>query len=149
MADENIIVFPTDFSTTSLAAVPWGKRMASVMGARLHAIYVLEEPQIYGTLEMGPLPIPTSEELIGGAEARMKKFVDTNLSGLDQPAEGKVLIGRPAEEIVQYAADVSAGMIVMALHGYSGMKHLILGSTTEAVLRHSRCPVFAVPNDQA
>jgi len=149
MSDKNIIIFPTDFSTISLAAVPWGKRMASVMGAQLHVIYVLEEPHIYGTLEMGPLPIPTSEELAGSAEVRLAKFVDKNLSGLNQPAVAKVLIGRPAQEIVEYASDVGASMIVMALHGYSGVKHLILGSTTEAVLRHSQCPVFAVPDRQA
>ena len=144
MADQGIIILPTDFSTVSLAGVEWGLRMTSVLNARLHAVYVLEEPHIYGTLEMGPLPIPTSEELMGSAEARLGKFIDKNLSELEQPAIGKVLIGRPAEEIVQYANDVGASMIVMALHGYTGVRHFVLGSTTESVLRHSQCPVMSI-----
>jgi universal stress protein A len=144
MADQNIIVLPTDFSAVSLAAVKWGLRMSSVMDAQLHALYVLEEPHIYGTLEMGPLPVPTAEELRGSAEARMQKFVDKNLGSQDPPAVGKVLIGRPAEGIVQYASDAGASMIVMALHGYTGVRHLMLGSTTESVLRHAQCPVLSI-----
>jgi universal stress protein A len=147
MADQSIIVIPTDFSTVSLAAVHWGMRMSSVLNAELHAVYVLEEPHIYGTLEMGPLPVPTGEELRQSAESRMEKFIDKHLAGPATPAIGKVLIGRPSEEIVQYAEDVGAEMIVMALHGYTGVRHLIMGSTTEAVLRHAKCPVLSVRSD--
>jgi nucleotide-binding universal stress UspA family protein len=147
MADQDIIILPTDFSTVSVAAVEWGRRMAAILNAQLHALYVLEEPQIYGTLEMGPLPIPTGEELASSAEARMQKFIEKHLSGLDKPAVSKVLIGRPAEEIVRYADDVGASMIVMALHGYAGVRHLVLGSTTESVLRHAKCPVFSIRSD--
>jgi nucleotide-binding universal stress UspA family protein len=55
-----------------------------------------------------------------------------------------VLVGRPAEEIVAYATDNKAALIVMATHGYSGVKHLLLGSTTEGVLRHAACPVLSI-----
>lgn len=148
MAGQGIIILPTDFSTVSVAAVEWGRRMTAVLNARLHAVYVLEEPHIYGTLEMGPLPIPTGEELTSSAEARMGKFVEKHLSDLDEPAVGKVLMGRPAEEIVQYADDVGASMIIMALHGYSGVRHLVLGSTTESVLRDAKCPVLSIRSEQ-
>ena len=144
MADRDVIVLPTDFSTVSLASMKWGHRMSSVLNADLHAIFVLEEPQIYGTLEMGPLPVPTSDELKGSAETRLAKFVDKYLSDLDSPAIGKVLVGQPADEIVQYAADVKASMIVMSLHGYTGVRHLVMGSTTESVLRHAACPVLSI-----
>jgi nucleotide-binding universal stress UspA family protein len=144
MASRDIIILPTDFSAVSLAAVKWGHRMSSVLNAELHAVFVLEEPHIYGTLEMGPLPVPTGEELKGSAETRLAKFVDKHLSDLDGPVVGKVLLGQPADEIVQYAADVDASMIVMSLHGYTGVRHLVLGSTTESVLRRAACPVLSV-----
>jgi universal stress protein A len=144
MADRDVIILPTDFSTVSLAAVKWGQRMSSVLNAELHAIYVLQEPHIYGTLEMGPLPVPTSEELRGSAEARLTKFVDKHLADLDAPVVSKVLVGQPADEIVQYSSDIGASMIVMSLHGYTGVRHLVMGSTTESVLRHSACPVLSV-----
>ena len=144
MGDKSIIVFPTDFSELSLSALPWAKRMASVLAAELHCVYAVEEPHIYATLDMGPVPIPTAEELSGSAETRLSSFVSEHLAGLDHGAVAKVLVGRPAEEIVQYATDVGAEMIVMTTHGYAGVKHVILGSTTEAVLRHAECPVLSV-----
>ena len=144
MADKKAIVFPTDFSEISLAALPLAKRMASVMDAQLHCVYTVEEPHIYATLDMGPVPIPTADELAGSAQTRLTKFAADHLSGLGAPAVTKVLIGRPSEEIVRYASDVGAEMIVMTTHGYSGVKHVVLGSTTEAVLRHASCPVLSV-----
>ena len=59
----NVIVFPTDFSALSLKALPIAQRMASVMDAELHCVYAVEEPHIYATLDMGPVAIPTAEEL--------------------------------------------------------------------------------------
>lgn len=144
MADRDVIILPTDFSAVSLAAVKWGHRMSSVLDAELHAVFVLEEPHIYGTLEMGPLPVPTSEELQGSAETRLAKFVDKHLGDLERPVVQKVLVGQPADEIVQYASDVEASMIVMSLHGYTGVRHLVLGSTTESVLRRAACPVLSI-----
>jgi universal stress protein A len=145
MAEQKIIVLPTDFSIVSLAALEWGVRMSAVLGAQLHAIFVLEEPHIYGTLEMGPLPVPSGEELQQSAEARMAKFVEHQLAG--GSAVGKVVVGRPSEEIVRYAEDFGAELIVMALHGYTGVRHMIMGSTTEAVLRHAKCPVLSVRSE--
>jgi nucleotide-binding universal stress UspA family protein len=144
MADRDLIILPTDFSTVSLAAVKWAHRMASVLDAELHAVFVLEEPHIYGTLEMGPLPVPTSDELKGSAQTRLEKFVGKHLGDLEGPVVRKVLVGQPADEIVQYASDVGASMIVMSLHGYTGVRHLVLGSTTESVLRRAACPVLSI-----
>lgn len=144
MAGNTVIVFPTDFSDSSLQALPLAKRMAAVMDAEVHCVYTVEEPHIYATLDMGPVPIPTAQELADTAKTRLDSFVSENLGGLDKPPAAKVLIGRPAEEIVAYAKQVNAEMIVMSTHGYSGVKHVILGSTTEAVLRQAECPVLSV-----
>ena len=147
MADEATVVFPTDFSEASLAALPWARRMAAVLDGRLHVVYAVEEPHIYATLDMGPVPIPTAAQLAETAETRLAEYAQENLGGLERPPVTKVLTGPPAEEIVQYAEGVGADMIVMTTHGYSGVKHVILGSTTEAVLRHAGCPVLSVRAD--
>jgi nucleotide-binding universal stress UspA family protein len=147
MADNKAIVFPTDFSEVSLSALPLAQRMAAVMDAQLHCIYTVEEPHIYATLDMGPVPIPTAEELSSSAATRLNQFAADHLHGMSKTAVTKVLTGRPAEEIVRYASDVDAEMIVMTTHGYSGVKHVVLGSTTEAVLRHASCPVLSVRAD--
>jgi universal stress protein A len=146
MPDQKVIVFPTDFSEMSLAALPWAKRMASLENAAIHCVYVVEEPQIYATLDMGPVPIPSAEELSTTARTRLEAFVKANLSDLGHPVTAEVLVGRPADEIVGYAKAKGACLIIMTTHGYSGVKHMLLGSTTEGVLRHATCPVLSIRN---
>lgn len=147
MADKSIIVFPTDFSEFSAAALPWVREMAEALGAGVHCVYAVEEPQIFATLDMGAVPIPSVSDLRESGEKRLADFVDEHLDELPSAPVTAVLLGRPAEQIVAYASDVGARMIVMATHGYSGVRHVLLGSTTEAVLRHADCPVLSVRID--
>ena len=134
------IVFPTDFSDVSVAALPWVTDLAEKYGADIHCVYVVEEPQIYSSLELGSVAIPTSGELLESAKARMDKFTSEHLGG----GTGKCVVGHAATEIVNYANEVNAGLIVMSTHGYSGVKHVMLGSTTEDVVSKAACPVLSV-----
>lgn len=143
MAGRNVIVVPTDFSELSKAALPWAQRMAAQLQAEIHCVYVVEEPHIYATLDMGPVPIPSADELTRSAEKRMAAFAQSTLVGLGD-VKTVVLMGRPSEDVVRYARDRDAKLIIMTTHGYSGVKHMLLGSTTEAVLRHASCPVLSI-----
>jgi nucleotide-binding universal stress UspA family protein len=149
MKGQGPIIFPTDFSTASLTGLSWAKRMARVMESKLHVIYAVEEPQIFRVLEIevGPAALPNVDELITGAETRLQAFVTAHLDGQELPVVTRVLVGNPADEIVRYANEVSAAMIVIGAHGYSGVRHLILGSTTESTLRHAQCPVLCVKGE--
>lgn len=144
MAAKNSIVFPTDFSELSSAALPWALDMARTLNADIHCLYVVEEPQIYASLDMGPMPVPSTEELTATAKTRLDQFVASHFGSGKATAVPKVRVGRPADEIVAYAKESGARLIVMPTHGYSGVKHVLLGSTTESVLRHASCPVLSV-----
>ncbi len=146
MADKGVVVFPTDFSELSLASLPWARRMADVLQARVHCLYVVEEPQIYATLDIGTVPVPTTAELVAGARTRLERLFATNRATLPADALAEVLVGRPSEAIVDYAREKGAAMIIMTTHGYSGVRKVLLGSTTEAVLRHAPCPVLSIRN---
>ena len=139
-----VIVFPTDFSDVSLNALPWAMKLANSSGAKLHCVYVVEEPQVYTTLDMGAVAIPTTGELMESAEKRMQAFANQHLRKAPHGHISKVLVGHASSEIVNYASDVHAEMIVMTTHGYRGVKHVLLGSTTEDVLRRATCPVLSV-----
>ncbi len=52
--------------------------------------------------------------------------------------------GAPAEEIVRFADENSADLIVMGTHGWTGLRHLVMGSTAENVVRTANCPVLTV-----
>ncbi len=149
MTGQGPIVFPTDFSTASMAGLSWAKRMAQVLQTPIHVIYAVEVPQIFSVveIEVAQASLPDVEELTAGAEARLHTFVSAHLDGQDLRVVTQVLVGSPAEEIVSYANDVNAAMIVVGAHGYSGVRHLILGSTTESTLRHAQCPVLCVKTE--
>ncbi len=142
--DINTVLVPTDFSDMSVAALPLAMDLAEKYGAELHCLYVVEEPQIYSSLEMGSVAIPTSGELMESAKTRMQRFGEEYLANAPHGFKTKVVVGHAASEVINYANEIGAGLIVMATRGYSGVKHLMLGSTTEDVLRHSTCPVLSV-----
>ena len=56
--------------------------------------------------------------------------------------------GLAAHEIVETARDLDSDLIVIATHGYTGWKHLCIGSTAERVVRTAPCPVFVVREKQ-
>jgi universal stress protein A len=147
MANQKSIIVPIDFSELSEAALPWARRMAAVLDAEIRCVFVVEHPHFYGSLDMTtPIAIPTAEEIAESVKGQLSSFVDEHFDGLQPAAKGQVLIGRPADKIVDYARDCNAAMIIMTTHGYGGVKHVLLGSTTESVLRHAECPVLSIRN---
>jgi len=143
MSDNYAIVLPIDFSELSMAAVPWAKRMSKVTNGTVHCVYTVEPPQVYSALDMAPaIPLPTTDELTDSAREQLTAFATEQLAGIE--TETAVLIGKPSQQILEYAKKVDAALIVMTTHGYSGLEHVVLGSTTEAVLRKATCPVLSI-----
>ena len=142
MADTPLIVFPTDFSKASEAGLDWVKRVAETIGATVHCVTCVQNPLIFQPSE--GLVYPSMEDMRRDADKRLNTFVADHLSSLKQPVVTAVLSGRASDQIVTYADDIKAEMIVMATHGHSGLTHIVLGSTTENVLRHAKCPVLSI-----
>ena len=55
-----------------------------------------------------------------------------------------VRYGKPFAEIARGAKTLDASLIVIATHGYTGLKHIYLGSVAERVVRHAHCSVLVV-----
>ena len=55
-----------------------------------------------------------------------------------------VRVGKPYHEITSAARELNIDLIVISTHGYTGLKHVVLGSTAERVIRHAPCPVLTV-----
>ena len=59
-------------------------------------------------------------------------------------AEALVRAGQPYYEITTAAKELDVDLIVITTHGRTGLKHALLGSTAERVVRHAPCPVLTV-----
>lgn len=137
------IVFPTDFSTSSDAALEHAAGLARDMGAQLLIVHVEEPPLAYGGGEMY-YGVPEPDH---SAVEKMLSKVKPRTA--DVKFEHHLLIGSPADEIVRFAEHENADLIVMGTHGRSGLWRMLMGSVAEAVVRRASCPVFTFKQPQA
>jgi nucleotide-binding universal stress UspA family protein len=82
-------------------------------------------------------------EYVEKAEAALNDLARSQLAA-PVPAKARVAVGKPAEEILQMAGDEGVDLIVMGTHGRTGLRHILLGSVAETVVRTAPCPVFTV-----
>ena len=145
------ILFPTDFSDIARGALGHARELATAFNAQLHCLHIVDEAYQYWSA-MGPESIPVGpppEDMIELARNRMEKFRSEHLTDLNRPPITEVTMGRPFAEIIGYARRNNIGLIVMATHGRGAFAHLLLGSTTEKVVRKAKCAVLTVrPDDQ-
>jgi nucleotide-binding universal stress UspA family protein len=140
------IVVPTDFSDASLAVMDWVKKLTIDNKAEIHCVTAVYQPMVYMPMISGAAvaPMPTTDQLSKLSQESLNIFIEKNMSDLGTTPIAKVLVGRPANEIVDYAAEIDADIIVIATHGHSRLAHALLGSTTEGVVRGASCPVLTV-----
>jgi nucleotide-binding universal stress UspA family protein len=136
------ILVPIDFSRPSLKAIPYALAIARQFGSDVRLLHVVDSSQY-------PPPTLMTLPLVPQAEwnTRLKKRLEAvalkyRLNGHVSALEPRS--GTAYEEICAIAKELKADLIVVATHGYTGYKHIFLGSTAERVVQHSRCPVLVV-----
>jgi nucleotide-binding universal stress UspA family protein len=133
---QKTIIFPTDFSTASDAALVHAEALAKQMNARLLIVHVEEPPLAYGGGELYyGLPEPNSERIL-------KMLEDVRPSDPSVPYTHRLTMGDPAGEVVRIATEEAAEMIILGTHGRTGMTRLLMGSVAEMIVRRAPCPVL-------
>jgi nucleotide-binding universal stress UspA family protein len=138
------IVVPVDFSEHAGLLLSHAKEIATVHGATLELLHVVDE-----------IPYPDFYDMAGYALGRdssnMEQRARQEMTHLFRSAPGPDvdvryhgIKGRASQEIVDFAKLIDADLIVIATHGLSGIKHLLLGSVAERVVRMASCPVLTV-----
>jgi len=134
------ILYLTDFSEPSDAALPYAAEVARGFGAKIYAFHVLiPSPFIYATPEGTALGVVAEEEV---AQANMQK-VEAALVGLTHETIVERGIGVwPSLEraVKEYRID----LIVLGTHGRTGPQRLLLGSVAEEIFRRSHVPVMTI-----
>lgn len=137
------IVVPTDFSEASEHALSTALDLAERLGAEVELLTIVPKSD--------PL-FPRNPDNRKAAERIAREEAEDAQAALDALArqhEGSALThvahGTPHQAIVEYAEECGARLIVMGSTGHGLAERVLLGSTTERVLRQSRCPVLVVP----
>ena len=133
------VLLPTDFSSGSQAALQFATSLARDHEATLEVLHVMPIADLAGA----DAPITWSQIMVMREDARKNMEA---LRAARPEIQGELLEGDPADEIVSEAARRNADLVVMGTHGRTGMKHLLLGSVTERVVRTSNVPVLTVRN---
>jgi len=138
------ILFPTDFSEGSDNALPYAADMARHYGAKLYLLHVIQDiAEAMGWY----VPHVSLDELYrdieGNAAKEIARYSVEEFRGL-KDIERIVVKGTPYQEILKFAGEKKADLIVIGTHGRKGLDRVIFGSTAEKVVRDAPCPVLSV-----
>ena len=138
------ILVPVDFSDHAAKAIRYAVAFARQFGAKLVIVHVIEPAVVPDNFGIVP---PSYEEMNGqlvqAAQQRLGEMA-IEMSRNKLTVRPLVVTGRAPWEIVRLAREEEADLIVIATHGYTGLKHVLLGSTAELIVRHAPCPVLTV-----
>ncbi|WP_134671529.1 universal stress protein [Halorussus marinus] len=134
------VLFPTDGSEGTEAALENALNIASTYDASVHALYVADTNQYSTTtLDDGArdVLVEEGEDIVGDVVERAQA------RGVD--VEDVVLQGDPYETILDYIEEYGVDLVVMGTHGRRGVERYLIGSVTEKVVRTADVPVLTVP----
>lgn len=139
------IVAGTDFSECSEHALRYAYEMAEVFGAELHLLTVVETPA--GAYpEFGISADDVAAGAMRAAERQLNELPEERWKDRLKITRAAVK-GTPFLEIVRYAREHDADLIVIGTHGRGAIAHMLMGSTAEKVVRKASCPVLTVRPD--
>jgi nucleotide-binding universal stress UspA family protein len=136
------ILVPLDFSPASTEALDHAVSLAKQFRAAVHLVHVYPPDEASSVPGAGHLLLQSAEAI---------ERLNEELTGIHRkhvptyrPENCHVCTGQPYQEIVRLAREIDADLIAVATRGHSGLKHLLLGSTAERVVRNAPCPVLVV-----
>lgn len=136
------ILVPVDLSETSTILLEYACEVAAFWEAELDVVHVVERAGMgYGA---GMEPFVITKEVALPIQLDALRLEALASSVLDERVKYTLStrIGNPGNEIVEAVAESHSELIVMATHGWTGMRRMVLGSVTEKVVRHAGVPVL-------
>ena len=135
------ILVPVDFSEHSQKALRYALAFAAQFVAEVALVHIVEQMVYPGDWMYPPLAVTDFA-------TEKREQVLARLRALDQGSGVKtqhvVRLGRAWQEVIEIAREMKSDMIIVATHGYTGLKHVLLGSVAEKIMRHAPCPVLSV-----
>jgi nucleotide-binding universal stress UspA family protein len=142
----NHILAPTDFSPNSDRAVDYAVQLARRLGAKLTLLHIVPEPSALD-YPIGGIPVEEIEGWKKEAEKRMAdQLARAKLQHQEVDSVQRTAL-HPRDEIIGIARELSADLLVISTHGYTGWKHFLFGSDAEKIFEHACCPTLVVQSE--
>jgi len=156
--DYDDVLVPTDGSDAAEAAVEHGLAVADAVDATVHTVYVVDVNALVGGADttLGGTGPGTGDDASGdlleplfesGEAATARVAARARAAGL--AVETEVIEGSPGSSLVDYVEETAVDFVAMGTHGHTGLDRVLLGSTTERVMRNVSVPVLSVRADGA
>jgi nucleotide-binding universal stress UspA family protein len=140
------ILVATDGSREAELAVTTAADLAKSTDSELHVVHVGEMPLVYHPERHAYRAV--YEEHEKEAQQLLEAQVERIKEAGATVAQAHLRMGRAdatvAEEIVELAQSIDAGLIVMGSRGQGRLRRALVGSVSESVVRHAHCPVTIV-----
>ena len=144
MAPFKSILVPVDFSKSSQRALETGCELSKTFQIPLTLFHAYVIPT-YPLPEGFVLPSPEAvTEIMDKTQRAMNDMRDLAAKMGAKNVEAVISEGVAFAEIVRVARERNVDLIVMGTHGRTGLKHALLGSVAEKVVRKAPCPVLTV-----
>ncbi len=138
----NRILVPIDFSEHAKGALTYALKLARALHAQIDILHVLEEPAFPSFYGAGALMLYGEKpDLESDAHVALRSLIESAQPG-ETPINAFVEKGHAADGIVAFAKNNDTDLIVIPTHGLTGLKHVLLGSVAERVVREASCPVL-------
>jgi len=143
------ICCPIDFSTPSREATQVAVDLSRRFDSELQLLHVFHVP-VYSFLDATVFPSArTLDELLERVDSLLLHWEqEAQRLGARRVVSAKVE-GVPHVEIVRFARETNSSLIVMGTHGHTGVKHALIGSVAEKVVRSADCPVLTIRPSEA
>jgi nucleotide-binding universal stress UspA family protein len=138
------ILVPVDGSENAVRAARFAMELAGAMGVGVRLLYVFPAASVE-LVGMAGMSRADIEHAVQSSGQRAFDGVRDGLAGgIKEGVELETALGDPAEEVIAYTERNPQVMVVIGRRGLSRMKSLLLGSVSDKVIRHAKCPVTVV-----
>ncbi len=136
------IICPTDFSSFSETALKKAVKIAKIFSAELMLIHVITNPwsEVYSGDAKKFLSADGVEDVVNG---KLQELLKQHAAGV-AAATRVTMLEHTYQGIIHAAEEEAVDLIVMATHGYTGAKRLVMGSVAENIVRKAPCSVLVV-----
>ena len=148
----NKVLVPVDFSDVSGAVIESAKFIGEKFHPKFYLLHVIS-PLIYISTPESMVVDVIDVEVIEEIEEAKRKNAENLLNNLkeklkDFEVDTLIDIGSPADIIVEKEEELNVDLTILGGHQKGLVERILLGSTSEAVVKHSKKPVLVIKGHQ-